>query len=102
MTLRARRNAALSGAIAVAVAALFFADRPARAQGMVRPNTDGEFHFTTNIGSFKLLGTEDKDVTGHLEVSAKGTILVSGVDQPPVTTGTLRLEYSYLPLKKFA
>ena len=55
----------------------------------------------TNIGSFKLLGSEDKDVTGHLEFTGKGTVLISGVDNPPVTTGTLKLEYSYPKLKKY-
>jgi len=81
---------------------LFFAHRPAHAQGMVRPDTDGELHFTTNIGSFKLLGTDDKDVTGHFEMTAKGTVLVSGVKNKPTTTGSLKLEYSYEPLKKYA
>ena len=69
---------------------------------MVRSPGDGEFHFTTNVGSFKLLGSEEQNVSGHFEMTARGTILISGVDKPPVTTGTLKLEYSYPPLKKYA
>ena len=69
---------------------------------MVRPTGAGPLHFATNIGSFKILGTDDTGVTGRLEFSGKGTVLISGIDKPPATTGTLKLEYSYLPLKKYA
>jgi len=68
---------------------------------MQRPNGPGEFHFTTKIGSFKLLGTNEEEVTGELKVTARGTILVSGCEKMPTTTGTLKLEYSYAPLKKY-
>jgi hypothetical protein len=101
MSPRARRVGVLFGGIGAGIAVLLFSHRPAQAQGMVRPEGDGEFHFSTKVGSFKLLGTEDKDVTGHLEFTGKGTVLISGVDNPPATTGTLKLEYSYLPLKKY-
>lgn len=101
MSPRARRVGVLFAGIGVGIAALFLSHRPAQAQGMVRPEGDGVFHFSTKIGSFKLLGNEDKSVTGHLEFTGKGTVLISGVDTPPPTTGTLKLEYSYLPLKKY-
>ena len=68
---------------------------------MVRPKGPGEFHFTTNIGSFKLLGSDEQDVHGHLEVTAKGTILVSGVEKAPTATGTLKLEKAYPSMKKY-
>lgn len=68
---------------------------------MVRPEGDGDMHFTTNIGSFKLLGMMDSGVSGHLELNCTGTVLVSGFDKPPVTKG-FRLEYTYEPLKKYA
>jgi hypothetical protein len=93
---------AVFGGIGIGVAMLFLAHRPARAQGMVRPEGPGIFHFTTNIGSFKLLGSDEKDVTGTLEMTARGTVLVSGVDKPPVTTGKLKLEKAYPELKKYA
>src|SRR5579862_577950 len=101
MNARARRSAAVFGGIGIGVAVLFFAHRPAHAQGMVRPTGAGIFHFTTNIGSFKLLGSDEEDVSGTLDMKSKGTILVSGVDKAPATTGSLRLEISYPELKKY-
>lgn len=101
MSPRLRRAAAISSGIGIGVSLLFLAQHPAQAQGMVRPEGPGDFHFMTNIGSFKILGSEGQPVTGHLVFSAKGTILISGFTTLPKTTGTLKLEYKYEPLKKY-
>ncbi|MHB8636474.1 MAG: hypothetical protein ACYC96_08375 [Fimbriimonadaceae bacterium] len=101
MSPRARRTASILGGIGIGIAVLFFARHPARAQGMVRPAGNGVFHFTTNIGSFKLLGIEDQGVSGHFEMTANGTVLVTGVDKLPTVTGTLRLEKSFPKWKKY-
>jgi hypothetical protein len=103
MTPRIRRSYLIVSAAAVVGVGLFFGLRgQAHAQGMVRPKGPGTLHFSTKLGSFKLLGNDLEPVTGHLEMTFKGGLLVSGIDHEPKPTGNVRLEYTYGPLKKYA
>jgi hypothetical protein len=69
---------------------------------MIRPKGPGTIHFSTRLGSFKLVSVENEPVSGHLEMTFKGGLLVSGIDTPPKPVGKIREEYTYAPLKKYA
>ncbi|MBI1756968.1 MAG: hypothetical protein HYR64_07675 [Fimbriimonas ginsengisoli] len=49
--------------------------------------------FETRVGSFKVLGTTDVPARGHLEVSFKGTVLVSGLNGSVGVQGAVRKQY---------
>lgn len=101
---RRTRLVSLIAAVACAGAfALFFSlTRFAQAQGIKRLEGNGTLHFSTKLGSFKILSVENEPVTGHLEMTFKGGLLVSGLDHEPKPSGNVRLEYTYAPLKKYA
>ncbi len=100
MNRSARQKVIVFGTVAVVGAAVLLSHRPAYAQSVERPKGPGDIHFETKIGSFKLLGTENGDVTGDFTMTATGTLLISGLDEPPVIPG-MKLEYVYKPLKKY-
>jgi hypothetical protein len=97
----ARQISIIVAGILAVCAVVLLMNRTARAQNVVRPDGPGDFHFETKIGSFKLLGMDNGNVTGDFQMTGKGTLLISGLDVPPTITGTLKLEYSYDPLKKY-
>lgn len=101
MTPRAQRTLMVSGlAFALIGIVLVVSVRPARAQ-FVRSRGPGEAHFTTNIGSFKMLGFEKEGCSGHFVMTGQGSLLVTGTDGPPDVTGNFRLEASFPEQKKW-
>ena len=81
--------------------AVFSAFHFAKAQSVSRPKGPGTLHFSTKLGSFKLLSIEDELISGHIEMTFSGTILLTGAAKP-VLSGSLREEYRYPDLQKVA
>jgi len=57
------------------------------------PDRVGVLHLTTNLGSFKILSPGDVDAEGTVDMSFKGTVLISGIDGTVTPSATLTREY---------
>lgn len=74
---------------------IFYALHRANAQtAMSRPSGDGEIHFQTKLGSFKIIAIDNEPVTGTLTMNFSGSLLISGATTPPVIKGNLIEEYN--------
>lgn len=82
--------------IALTVGALMLAP----AMAMSQAPTQGTLFLKTNVGSFKILGVEDRPAEGKVLVTFTGTLLVNkvtGADPKITVSGNLRKEYENKP-----
>lgn len=79
----------------VVAGGLFYALHRANAQSeMSRPTGQGEIHFQTKLGSFKIIAVDKEPVTGTLTMNFSGSLLISGATTPPVIKGNVIQEYN--------
>lgn len=89
-------------AVVVVPAALFAqAGGPSKDKPLppLNPSDYGTVNFNTNVGSFKILGAAERKAEGRVEVTCKGTVLISGLEGKITPIG-LRREINDTKLNK--